>query len=214
MDKPGLGENLQDHLQLRLIFKAQRREDAQQTLQVAVRRAAWWPDYALRRRGPLTMAPSQVGAVHALRSERDARQSSSFMCSRSRSTSSADPLHTFPAFTTSVCNLQPTSRGPVRLRSTDPSDNAGHQARTTCRPRRIASRDRLDPASRGRSCRSRRWRRFHPDEYLPGPRCARRRGRDRVKAAGDIGTTIFHPVGTAKMGCPEDLPPWSTNDYA
>jgi choline dehydrogenase-like flavoprotein len=109
-----------------------------------------------------------------------------------------DPLHDFPAFTASVCNLQPTSRGYVRLRSTDPADkpaikpnylSTDEDRRVAVDSIRVARRIAAQPALA----------KYRPVEYLPGPTV----GNDDaalLKAAGDIGTTIFHPVGTAKMG--------------
>jgi choline dehydrogenase-like flavoprotein len=114
-----------------------------------------------------------------------------------------EPLHTFPAFTASVCNLQPTSRGTVSLHSADPAEApaiAPHYLSTDedrrvavdaiRLTRRIAAQPALAP--------------YHPSEYLPGTAIANDDDQALAKAAGDIGTTIFHPVGTAKMGLPSD----------
>jgi len=113
-----------------------------------------------------------------------------------------EPLHTFPAFTASVCNVQPTSRGHVRLKTRDPADPPAIAPRylTTDEDRRVAA-DSLRVTRRIAAQPA--LARYQPVEYLPGPSV----GDDDaglVKAAGDVGTTIFHPVGTAKMGLPSD----------
>src|SRR5262249_51881835 len=113
-----------------------------------------------------------------------------------------EPLHAFPAFTASVCNVQPTSRGHIRLKSPSPADApaiAPHYL-STDEDRRVAA-DSL-PAAR-RMVAPPALAKYQPSEYLPGPWV----GDDEaslVKAAGDIGTTIFHPIGTAKMGLPSE----------
>jgi choline dehydrogenase-like flavoprotein len=114
-----------------------------------------------------------------------------------------DPLHTFPAFTASVCNLHPTSRGHVRLRSAAANDkpviklnylSTDEDRQVAADSTRVARRIVAQPALQ----------RFHPDEILPGPSVRSDDETAMAKAAGDIGTTIFHPVGTAKMGRPDD----------
>ena len=113
-----------------------------------------------------------------------------------------EPLHAFPAFTASVCNVQPTSRGSIRLKTADPADAPAIAPRylTTDEDRRVAA-DSLRIARR--IVAQPALAKYQPAEYLPGPAV----GNDEaalVKAAGDIGTTIFHPVGTAKMGLTSD----------
>jgi choline dehydrogenase-like flavoprotein len=112
-------------------------------------------------------------------------------------------LHPFPAFTASVCNLQPTSRGHVRLRSTDPADKPIIKPNylTTDEDRRVAA-DSIRVARR--IVRQPALQPFRPQEYLPGNAVSDSDEAALVKAAGDIGTTIFHPVGTAKMGLRSD----------
>jgi choline dehydrogenase-like flavoprotein len=196
-----VGANLQDHLQLRMIYKVTGVKTLNETYQSLFQRAAMGLDYALFRRGPLTMAPSQLGIFTRSDSRRE-RANIQFHIQPLSLDKFGDPLHPFPAFTASVCNLQPASRGTVRLRSADPADKPMIQpnylatdedrmvAADSIRvARRIAAQPALKP--------------YRPEEYLPGASV----GDDQatlVKAAGDIGTTIFHPVGTAKMGRTDD----------
>ncbi len=158
-------------------------------------------DYALRRRGPLTMAPSQLGLFTRSDPSRE-RANIQFHVQPLSLDKFGDPLHTYPAFTTSVCNLQPESRGFVRLRSADPADKPMIQPRYL-----TADADRRSPPNSIRVARAivaqPALQTFKPVETLPGEKV----GDDDeslAKAAGDIGTTIFHPVGTAKMGLPSD----------
>src|SRR5262245_39314590 len=200
-ERPGVGENLQDHLQLRLIYRVSGVKTLNESYRSLLGRAAMGLDYALRRRGPLTMAPSQLGLFTRSDPTR-ARADIQFHVQPLSLDKFGDPLHTFPAFTASVANLQPASRGVVRLRSRDPADkpvikpnylSADDDRRVAADSVRVARKIARQPALA----------RFHPVEYLPGPAV----GEDDatlVKAAGDIGTTIFHPVGTAKMGRSSD----------
>ena len=202
LDKPGVGENLQDHLQLRLIYKVSGVETLNQIYKSLFRRAGMGMGYALFRRGPMTMAPSQLGAFTRSDPHQE-RPNIQFHVQPLSLDKFGDPLHPFPAFTASVANLRPTSRGHVRLRSADPADKPAIQPNylSTEEDRRVAAdsirvtrRIVAEPALQ----------RFHPVEYLPG---ASVRDDDEAalnKAAGDIGTTIFHPVGTAKMGRLDD----------
>lgn len=112
-------------------------------------------------------------------------------------------LHTYPAFTTSVCNLQPASRGSVRLRSADPADkpviapnylSSDEDRRVAADSIRVARAIVAQPALQ----------KFKPIETLPGEQVSSEDDTALAKAAGDIGTTIFHPVGTAKMGLTSD----------
>jgi choline dehydrogenase len=201
LDRPGVGANLQDHLQLRLIYKVDGIVTLNERYHAPLGFARMLAEYALLRRGPLTMAPSQLGLF--TRSDPDQERANLQYHVQPLSLDRfGEPLHTFPAFTASVCNVRPTSRGFVRLRSRDPADKPVIQPNylSTDADRRIAvssirltRRIAAQPALQN----------FHPDEYLPGPQV----GDDEqalIKAAGDIGTTIFHPIGTAKMGLPSD----------
>ena len=201
LDKPGVGENLQDHLQLRLIYKVSGVKTLNEMYRSPFSRARMGLDYALFRRGPLTMAPSQLGVFTRSDPSRE-RPNIQFHVQPLSLERFGDPLHLFPAFTASVCNLQPMSRGFVRLRSVAPGQKPIIKPNylSTDEDRRVAA-DSIRVARR--IVRQPALARFTPEEYLPGPEV----GDDDpalIKAAGDIGTTIFHPVGTARMGRPTD----------
>jgi choline dehydrogenase-like flavoprotein len=201
LDRPGVGDNLQDHLQLRAIYKVTGARTLNTTYHSPLGRLGMALEYALLRRGPLTMAPSQLGLFTRSDPSRE-RANIQFHVQPLSLDRFGEPLHRFPAFTASVTNVQPTSRGHLRLRSADPAappaiqpnylstDEDRRVAADSIRTvRRIAAQPALAP--------------FHPDEFLPGQGV----GDDEatlVKAAGDVGTTIFHPVGTAKMGRASD----------
>jgi choline dehydrogenase-like flavoprotein len=197
LDRPGVGANLQDHLQLRLIYRVSGIKTLNETYHSLLGRIGMGLDYALRRRGPLTMAPSQLGLFTRSDPARE-RANIQFHFQPLSLEKFGEPLHRFPAFTASVCNLQPTSRGFVGLRSANPADAP------VIKPNYLSTdEDRLVAAQSIRVARriaaAPALARFAPTEYLPGPAV----GDDEaalVRAAGDIGTTIFHPVGTAKMG--------------
>ena len=202
LDRPGVGANLQDHLQLRLIYKVDGITTLNERYHSPFGFAGMLAEYALLRRGPLTMAPSQLGLF--TRSDRDQERANLEYHVQPLSLDRfGEPLHKFPAFTASVCNLRPTSRGAVRLRSREAADAPMIQpnylstdadrriAVSSIRlTRRIAAQPALEP--------------YHPHEYLPGPAVPDDDDAALLKAAGDIGTTIFHPVGTAKMGLASD----------
>jgi len=202
LDKPGVGSNLQDHLQLRLIYRVEGVPTLNERYHALHRRAWMGIEYALFRTGPLTMAPSQLGFF--TRSDKgQERANIQFHVQPLSLDKFGDPLHTFPAFTMSVCNLQPESRGTVRLRSRDPAAApviapnylaAESDRRVAADSLRVARRVVAQPALAP----------FKPDEILPGPTVRDDDQASLVKAAGDIGTTIFHPVGTAKMGLKSD----------
>ncbi len=120
LDKPGVGENLQDHLQLRMIYKVTGIKTLNETYASRLGRAKIFLDYALRRRGPLTMAPSQLGIVTRSDPSRE-RANIQYHVQPLSLDRFGEPLHTFPAFTASVANVQPTSRGHIRLKSADPA---------------------------------------------------------------------------------------------
>jgi choline dehydrogenase-like flavoprotein len=166
------------------------------------RRAGMGFGYALFRRGPMTMAPSQLGAFTRSDPHRE-RANIQFHVQPLSLDKFGDPLHTFPAFTASVANVQPTSRGYVRLRSADPADKPVIQPNylSTDEDRHVAA-DSIRVARK--IVAQTALQRYRPVEYLPGPSVPNDDEAALVKAAGDIGTTIFHPVGTAKMGRTDD----------
>jgi choline dehydrogenase len=202
LEKQGVGRNLQDHLQLRMIYKVSGVKTLNETYHSLFGRAAMGLDYVLRRRGPLTMAPSQLGLFTRSDPARE-RANIQFHVQPLSLDKFGDPLHRYPAFTTSVCNLQPASRGAVRLRSNDPADkpiiapnylSADEDRRVAADSIRVARAIVAQPALQ----------KFKPVETLPGEQVRTDDAAALAKAAGDIGTTIFHPVGTAKMGLPSD----------
>jgi choline dehydrogenase-like flavoprotein len=201
LHKPGVGRNLQDHLQQRAIYKVSGVRTLNETYWSLPRRALMGLDYAFRRRGPLTMAPSQLGIFTRSDATR-ARANIQFHVQPLSLDKFGDPLHRFPAITVSACNLQPTSRGTVNIRSTDPA------AAPAIAPNYLSTDDDRQVAADAirttrRLMRQQALAPFSPSEFLPGPSV----GDDDAalaKAAGDIGTTIFHPVGTAKMGTAND----------
>ena len=202
LQRRGVGANLQDHLQQRTIFTVDGVKTLNKTYQSLLGRALMGVDYLVRRRGPLTMAPSQLGIF--MRSDpAQARANLEFHVQPLSLDKFGDPLHTFAAITLSVCNLRPTSRGSVRLRSADP------QAPPLIAPHYLSTAEDAHVAAQGiraarRIMAQSAVQRFSPRELLPGDKV----GDDTeslAKAAGDIGTTIFHPVGTAKMGVADDI---------
>ncbi len=193
----GVGDNLQDHLQLRLAYKVQNIATLNETSASLISKAKMALDYALFRRGPLTMAPSQLGAF-AKSSPEFATANLQFHVQPLSLDRFGEPLHPFPAFTASVCNLRPLSRGWVRIVSADP------KTPPEIRPNYLADdQDKRVAADAIRLTRrivldTEAMRRFSPEEFVPGP--AARSEDELVRAAGDVGTTIFHPVSTCRMG--------------
>jgi choline dehydrogenase len=197
LERPGIGKNLHDHLQLRAVFKVSGAKTLNTIYHSVLGRIGLGLEYAFLRRGPLAMAPSQLGLFTRSDPSRE-RANIQFHVQPLSLDRFGEPLHVFAAFTASVCNIQPTSRGELRLRSRDPD------APPTISPNYLATdEDRRVAADSLRLARrivaQPALRRFQPQEYLPGP-CVGDDDASLVRAAGDIGTTIFHPVGTAKMG--------------
>ena len=201
-DRPGVGANLQDHLQLRLIYKVSGIKTLNERYHTLLGPASMLLEYALFRRGPLTMAPSQLG-LFTRSDDGQVRANLQYHIQPLSLDRFGEPLHKFPAFTASVANLQPTSRGNVGLRSRDPAaapmikpnylstdQDRRIAAKSIQLTRRIVAQPALAP--------------YTPSEYLPGDSVHNDDEAALVKAAGDIGTTIFHPVGTAKMGLASD----------
>ena len=196
----GVGQNLQDHLQLRSIFRVSGIKTLNQQANSLWGKAMMGLEYALFRRGPLTMAPSQLG----LFAQSDPSAGSPDLEYHVQPLSLdkfGDPVHNFPAFTASVCDLRPKSRGHVTIRDRDPAsapriapnylthpEDREKAAKAIRLTRRIAAQPALAP--------------YKPVEHLPGP--GFETDEDLAIAAGNIGTTIFHPVGTCKMGSGDD----------
>ncbi len=200
LDAPGVGENLQDHLQLRMAFKIR----GAPTLNIMA--ANWFGkmrigmQYALRRSGPMSMAPSQLGAF----TRSDPSQPTPNLEYHVQPLSLerfGEALHPFPAFTASVCNLRPTARGHVRIGSADPfaAPKITTNYLSTPEDRQVAA-DALKLTRRIVAAPA--LKKYAPEEFKPGLHC--RTDEELAKAAGDIGTTIFHPVGTCRMGRDDD----------
>ncbi len=199
-DLPGVGANLQDHLQIRSVYKVKNAK----TLNTLAN--SWWGkakiglEYAMSRTGPMSMAPSQLGAF-TKSSPEHAWPNIQYHVQPLSLDAFGEPLHNFPAITASVCNLNPTSRGSVSLKSADFKDApaiapnylstdedrkvAADSLRVT---RRIMSQAAMAP--------------YAPEEYKPGVQY--QSDEDLTRLAGDIASTIFHPVGTTRMGRDDD----------
>jgi choline dehydrogenase len=196
LEAPEVGRNLQDHLQLRCIFKVAGTRTLNQTAGTLWGKALIAAEYALRRTGPMSMAPSQVG-VFARSDERFETPNLQYHVQPLSLDAFGQPLHAFPAITASVCNLRPESRGEVSITAPDPT------AAPAIRPNYLStSGDRRVAADAIRLTRrivaAPAMARFRPDEYLPGVSVEDQEGLE--EAAGRIGTTIFHPVSTCRMG--------------
>lgn len=194
---PGVGQNLQDHLQLRMIFKVHGLRTLNRLSRNPVSKTLMAADYALRRRGPLTMAPSQLGGF--TRSSPDfATPNLQFHVQPLSLDRFGQPLHAFDAFTATACNLRPVSRGSIGLAGADPTAPPVIQPNYLSDPadQRVAA----DAIRLVRSIvmESRAFAPFGPEEIKPGPAVTSQA--ELEHAAGDIGTTIFHPVGTCRMG--------------
>lgn len=196
----GVGQNLQDHLQIRTIYQVDNT--------VTLNQRARWPwgmammglEYFLRKTGPLTMPPSQLGAF----AKSDPAQPSANIEWHVQPLSLdkfGSPLHRYNAITPSVCNLRPTSRGSVTLKSADPSHAPA------IAPNYLSTQEDLEVAVAGLKYTRRIMSApplapFNPVELKPGAKVTSEE--DLQRAAGDLGTTIFHPVGTCKMGPADD----------
>jgi choline dehydrogenase len=199
-EMPGVGENLQDHLQLRMAFKVKNVVTLNQRVHSLFGKAAMGLEYLLFRSGPLTMAPSQLGGF--TRSSPEYATANVEIHTQPLSLDKfGDPLHPFNAFTSSICNLRPTSRGHVRIKSPDPRAapaidprylSTDEDRKVAVDSLRITRRIAAQPALA----------RFEPEEFVPGPKFES--DDELVKAAGNVGTTIFHPVSTCRMGRDDD----------
>ena len=193
---PGVGANLQDHLQIRAVYGVQGVKTLNTMAHSLWGKALIGLEYAFKRSGPMSMAPSQLGAF----TRSDALQphpNLEYHVQPLSLDAFGEPLHNFDAFTASVCNLNPTSRGQVQIRSPKPDDAP------SIAPRYLSTdADRLIAANSLRLTRrivaQPALAKYRPQEVKPGVQF--QTDADLAKLAGDIGTTIFHPVGTAKMG--------------
>ena len=199
-DLPGVGENLQDHLQLRMVYKVNGIKTLNTKANTLFGKMMIGLEYLFKRSGPMSMAPSQLGAF-AYSSPEQKSANVEYHVQPLSLEKFGEDLHSFNAFTASVCNVRPTSRGSVHINSTDPeappvispnylsTDEDRKVAAESLRlTRKIAQQAALGP--------------YAPEEYKPGVQY--QTDEELVKAAGDIGTTIFHPVGTCKMGRAND----------
>jgi len=196
-----VGENLQDHLQLRAAFKVQN------VLTLNTMANSWWGkakmalEYAIYRTGPLTMAPSQLGAF--LKSDpAQPTPNLEFHVQPLSLDKFGDPLHPFPAFTASVCNLRPASRGHLRIKSADPRASPAIMLNYLSAPEDQAIAIASLRLARRVVLGTQAMKKYAPEEFLPGP--AFRTDAELLTAAGNVGTTIFHPVGSCKMGRADD----------
>src|SRR5258708_947196 len=192
----GVGENLQDHLQIRLQYKVKNVKTLNGVANSLLGKAAMAAEYFLLRTGPLTMPPSQAGAF----ARSDASQPTPNIEWHVQPLSLhkfGEPLHSFPAITPSVCNLRPSSRGWWRIKSADPAAYPEIRLNYLSTPedRKVAI-DAMRFTRRIMAARA--LAKYQPEEYRP--RAAIANDDALAKAAGELGTTIFHPVGTCKMG--------------
>jgi choline dehydrogenase len=193
---PGVGENLQDHLQIRTVFRIEGAKTLNQLYHNIYSRVGMGMEYILRRSGPLSMAPSQLG-IFAKSDPAVATADLEYHVQPLSTDRLGEPLHTFPAVTVSVCNLRPESRGNVHVTGKEPA------AAPDIRPNYLSTAgDRVLAVKAIRHARSlmdtKAITKFQPLEMLPGAQF--QSDEDLIRRAGDIATTIFHPVGTCKMG--------------
>jgi choline dehydrogenase len=200
VDSPGVGENLQDHLQLRMVYRISGAPSLNTTAANWFGKAKIGLQYMLFQSGPMSMAPSQLGAF-ARSDPGQATPNLQYHVQPLSLEKFGDPLHGFPAFTASVCNLRPTSRGHVRIAANDsyapPKITPNYLS--TAEDKRVAVQA---LALTRRIVASSALAKYRPEEYKPGP--AYQTEEELAEAASLIGTTIFHPVGTCRMGKIDD----------
>jgi choline dehydrogenase len=197
----GVGANLQDHLQIRAVFKVEGVKTLNSQANSLWGKAKIGLEYALRRTGPMSMAPSQLGAF-TKSNPNLAYPNLEYHVQPLSLEAFGQPLHNFNAFTASVCNLNPTSRGSVELKSDNFVDAPAISPNylSTNEDKIVAAESlRLTRRIVGQSALSK----FKPTEFKPGIEF--QSDQELAKLAGDIATTIFHPVGTTKMGNDKDI---------
>ncbi len=206
-DLPGVGQNLQDHLQLRMIYRVEGTRTLNTLANSWLGKAQIGLEYLLTRRGPMSMAPSQLG-VFAKSGPEQTRANVEYHVQPLSLERFGEPLHDFPAFTASICNVRPSSRGHVNIVSPDTAQAPEILCNylSTAEDRHVAADSiRLTRRIVGQSALAR----FKPVEIKPGLTGSAEGAEEATeeaaeqalaKAAGEIGTTIFHPVGTCKMG--------------
>ena len=196
----GVGENLQDHLQIRVAYRIKNTRTLNEMSHHLFHKAMMAMQYALMRRGPLSSAPSQLGCF-AKSSDKEETADLQYHVQPLSLDSFGSPLHTFPGFTASVCDLRPRSRGYVHLASADPLAAPVIDA---CHLYDAADRHKAALAIRHARtiCNDKAFANYHPEEITPGAEV--QSDDDLAKAAGKISTTIFHPSGTCKMGGDND----------
>ncbi|HNR82353.1 GMC family oxidoreductase N-terminal domain-containing protein [Ottowia sp.] len=199
-DLPGVGANLQDHLQIRSVYRVQGAQTLNQLASTLWGKARIGLQYLWSRSGPMSMAPSQLGAF-TRSSPAYAWPNLEYHVQPLSLDAFGEPLHRFPAITASVCNLNPTSRGTVRIRSHRFEDapaiapnylSTDEDRQVAADSLRVTRRIMAQPAMA----------RFAPEEYKPGVQY--QSDEELARLAGDIASTIFHPVGTTKMGRDDD----------
>ena len=197
---PGVGANLQDHLQIRSVYKVQGARTLNQLASTPWGKASIGLEYLLRRTGPMSMAPSQLGAFTRSSPEL-AWPNLEYHVQPLSLDAFGEPLHSFPAITASVCNLNPSSRGTVHIRSNRFEDAPAiapnylateEDRRVAADSLRVTRRIMEQPAMA----------RYAPEEFKPGVQY--QTDEELARLAGDIASTIFHPVGTTKMGRDDD----------
>ena len=196
LDAPSVGENLQDHLQIRTAFRIEGARTLNEWQSTLLGKVQIGLQYLLKRSGPMAMAPSQLG-IFMKSDPRFETANIEFHVQPLSLDRFGEPLHPYPAITVSVCNLRPESRGSVHITSADPL------AHPAIAPNYLSTEG--DPEVAAASIRAarrlmgtKRLERHRPDEVKPGAHL--QSDAELAEAAGDIATTIFHPVGTARMG--------------
>jgi len=199
-DLPGIGGNLQDHLQVRLVYKLTGMRTLNERVNSPIGKLGIGLEYILFRKGPMTMGASQLGCFAKSDPSRET-PNLEYHVQPLSTDRLGDPLHPFPAITLSVCNLRPESRGTVTLKGSDTRNPPAIQPNYLSDPadERVA----VDSIKLTRRIMAgKTFAPYRPEEYKPGPEV--RTDAEMLAAARLLGSTIFHPVGTCKMGRAED----------